>query len=380
MDIVDSIDMHIIRMICLGIGILAIQKCTPPPGWSGSPHILANFGGGIGKENSIVRVKLYEGKAIPISASSIYKYKTKNGFKFSRGKFTPSESGILTAQKGKIHFRNKVYHGQMKIYKVKSNFLYVNHLPTKDYLVSVIGHEMGRGWPIEALKAQAIVSRTYLVNKMNQNQKKKFDINATTKHQVYGGVLPKANDLYEAVSKTSRQIIIYERKVARVFFHSSCGGTTASSKEAWSLSIQYLKIQEQNFCKNNPAYYWKHKVPLKKAAAILGVKNIHKIEISKRTNSKRAKNIKISTGAESVSIQAKNFRSKLGPVKVRSTLFGVRIRNGFLEVAGRGYGHGVGMCQWGSRKLAASKRKSYREILNYYFPRTSIATSSRTYL
>ena len=350
-----------------------IISCTPPKNWRSSPYLKWQ---GVSNSQKSIRVKLYKGSPIAVSFPKSFTFKTEKGsFKKDLKKFLPQESGELISSKNIFKLKKKVYPGQLKIIKKNKTFLYINIVPLEDYLISVIGHEMSPLWPKESLKSQAIISRTYAYQKMNSAKNKLYDLDATTTNQVYGGLIIKDREkLEKPVIETRSQVLTYRGELAHSFFHSSCGGRTSNASEIWKIDYPYLKSFKSPYCKGTSNYSWKIKILLSKLSKKLRLSKIRKAWVVERFSSKRVKTVAIQTSHGVKKFTGASFRRKIGMQKVKSILFGLRIRKKFLEISGRGYGHGVGLCQWGARSLAEKHSKGYRYILNHYFPNTNISS------
>jgi len=328
--------------------------------------------------NKYVRIKIYEGKskAILLKDNYVFKYK-KNITRHNAGLYLPKSQGILISKTSYFIFNKKKYYGRLYIINSRRGYLYVNVTSLDKYLISVVGHEMSPSWPIEALKAQAIVARTYLYQriieqKRNIKYKKPYDVDSSTNYQVYGGDIKNKSRLQKAVFSTRSQILTYRGMLAKVFFYSSCGGQTASAKELWKENVPYLNSKKTIYCKSAKTYRWHREISLNKLERKLKFFGISSIRITSRTISGRVKNILIKNNQKSLNIAGKDFRRKLGYTFIKSSLFGIRVKNNIILISGKGYGHGVGMCQWGSYFMAKKYNKSYKEIIQYYFPKTVI--------
>ena len=324
------------------------------------------------KGSQTVRVLLYHGKPVKIESSSAFEFRTlQNTVSKGHRSYLPASPGKFISQKGEFILNNNVYSGDLVINVDKGEFFYVNHVPLEEYLVSVVGHEMSPKWPLEALKSQAVVARTYVLQKMGESHDKLYDIGDTTKDQVYGGRFRHEEGVRQAIAQTLSQIITYHGELAQVFYHSCCGGETASSEEVWKEDIPYLKRQTCNFTES-PEYNWKVTVSKSEMEEKLGIRDISNISILERTESKRAKYIAVKTKGKEVKITASEFRAKIGAERIRSTRFGMKLAGAQIIIKGHGYGHGVGLCQWCSKILAEKQSMKYRNILSHFFPGTSI--------
>ncbi|HHX50451.1 MAG TPA: SpoIID/LytB domain-containing protein [Clostridia bacterium] len=142
-----------------------------------------------------------------------------------------------------FRYRNLRYRGDLYIYNEPSGLVAVNVLDLENYLASVMVKEMGVAAPLEALKAQAVVSRTYALS--NRNPSAYYDLTADTATQVYGGyeaeVVPGVERIYEAVRATEGQVIYYDSNLIQAFFHANGGGHTENSENIWEKELPYLK-------------------------------------------------------------------------------------------------------------------------------------------
>jgi stage II sporulation protein D len=180
------------------------------------------------------------------------------------------------------------------------------------------------------------------------------------------------------VDKTKSVVLIYQNKVFPSFFHATCAGHTEDASLLWDIDILPLKGVPCSFCRESPHFKWHSVLSLNKIEeklAPLGYsecRNIKDIVVLERDNSGRIKNLSITTDKKDITLSAKDFRSALGPNIIRSTNFQVSITNHDAVFEGFGWGHGVGLCQWGAYFMARRKYK-YEEILRYYYPGSEIS-------
>ena len=208
----------------------------------------------------------------------------------------------------------KRYSGKLKIFVVDNEILVVNILGVEDYLSSVVGSEMPTKWPMEALKAQAIASRTYA---LKQKGNMLFDIDSTQKNQVYNGLESRTNKTNKAVRSTRSLVLTYKNKLINALFHSSSGGMTENSEDVWENEYPYLS-SVKDFDKNNPKLKWQTRFSneqLQNLFPIIG--GIKQIEILNITNTGRVKNVKVQGYYGSDQISGVDIRKKLN---LKSTL------------------------------------------------------------
>lgn len=252
--------------------------------------------------------------------------------------------------------------------KLNSDKLTLIHaLPMESYITGVISSELPSSWPLEVLKAQAIAARTYAIWQMY----KKEHLESSVMDQVYHGVQREHKLAKKAVEETAGQVLTYDSKPAHTYFHAACGGHTASSEEAFGSKEPYLQGVSCSYCHGSPTYRWSYVLSRSELDKKLGAK-IKDLEPVGETNSGRVKSFRFKSKPQLGDMKATDFRKALGYNTFRSTLV-TKNSLGFMkaEFAGRGHGHGVGMCQWGALSMA-KQGKTAEQILAYYYPGTEI--------
>ena len=278
---------------------------------------------------------------------------------------------------------DKRYSGKINLYVVDSKIFVVNVIGIERYLSSVVGAEMPTKWPIEALKAQAIASRTYA---LKQKGTLLYDIDSTQKNQVYNGLESGTHKTRRAVKSTRSLVLIYKNKLINALFHSSSGGMTENSQDVWKNKYPYLSTVK-DFDKNNPKLRWEKRFSNEELQNLFpNIGGINKIEILNITDTGRVKNVRIYGEYGSNKISGLDVRQKMN---LKSTLFRFKLiedeeNNKFpftksLLVTGQGSGHGVGMSQWGA-KYMASKGQKAETILKYYYKGVQVKPYQKSYL
>ena len=264
-----------------------------------------------------------------------------------------------------IKVGKKMFRGDIEVHAANGKLTVVNDLFIEDYVRGVINKEAIPSWPIEAKKTQAVLARTFAVyQKMFNPRSKLFDLAPSVLDQVYGGLNKEDVTSNKAVDQTKGEVITVGNHPAQIFFHSTCGGQTASAEEVWGKEMSHLQSVKCAYCKKSSLYRWKRKIPsseisekLKKAGYKVRKSGKIKVSIGKL----RVNNVIV----DGVSIPVNKFRAALGFSKIWSNDFEVRKSGGNYIFEGKGAGHGVGVCQWGMAGMAG-KGKKYREILKYY--------------
>ena len=273
------------------------------------------------------------------------------------------------SNKGIMTIGNNKYYGDIYIKQVDSKLQIVNFVDIEKYLLGVVPYEMPSSFPLEALKAQTVIARSYAQTNINR-KKKDFDLYDDTRSQVYSGI-PKSRlfNVEKAIKETKGEVITYNGRVIDALFHSYSGGYTASAKEVYGNDIEYLKPVEDKYSKGVPmsVLTWTYLIPKSQFEKEVGFIPLdYDIEY---TESNRVKYIilynedrsleKKYTGAE--------FRRKYSTSKIKSTAYNINIENGDIKVVGSGYGHGVGFSQWSSKTMAEDEKMSYKDIINFFY-------------
>lgn len=240
-----------------------------------------------------------------------------------------------------------------------------------EYLVGVVAGEMPASFPIEALKAQAVVARTYTMKSLQIGRK----LTDSTSTQVYKDNNQLRNlwgndydryykRIYDAVTSTDNICVYYNGDYIDAVYHSTSNGYTEDAINVWGNRIPYLQTVASTWDQNVSSYL---KIITKEESdiiSILGLDNLDEIQILERNNSGRVEKVqignKIFSGVE--------LRNMLG---LRSTDFEIIKDNNIITITTKGYGHGVGMSQYGAKGMA-EQGYSYREILNHYYTNVNI--------
>ena len=221
---------------------------------------------------------------------------------------------VKTSDVRGIWVGQKRYAGKLKIFVVNNEMLVVNNLEMENYLSSVVGSEMPTKWPMEALKAQAIASRTYA---LKQKGNSIFDIDSTKRNQVYNGLESKTFKTKRAVKSTRSLVLTHKNKLINAVFHSSSAGMTENSQDVWDREFSYL-TSVKDFDKNNPKLKWQKRFSneqLQKLFPRIG--GIKQIKILNITDTGRVKKVKIQGDYGSDLISGVVIRKRLN---LKSTL------------------------------------------------------------
>lgn len=286
------------------------------------------------------------------------------------------------AEKG-IIINGRIFRGDIGFIKEgNSHLTTVNHLGVEDYIQGILYHEASHYWPMEALKAQAVVCRTYAFYQMQHNADKKLDFDLTSDmySQVYGGRASERYRTNKAVEETKGQVLFYDGKIFPAYFHATCGGYTEDASNLWNINIAVLKGVPCGFCKDSPHFNWHQTLSLgeikeKLQEAGYKIRDVKGILTGERNRSGRLVNLVIIGSPKNLDMLAKDFRNVIGPNSIRSTNFSVKVIENDAVFEGLGWGHGAGLCQWGAYFMA-KEGKGYKEILEYYYPGAKISLTA----
>lgn len=242
----------------------------------------------------------------------------------------------------------------------------VNGLPVETYLLGIVGSEMPASWPAAALEAQAVAARTYALQARLRMRSagRGFDLHDSVLSQVYKGAADIAPSVVAAVEATQGLVMAFDHFPAEALFHSTCGGRTRSAEEVFGNEVPYLQARRCKWCQESSRHRWSLDIPLKRTEDLLRAAGL--VDGKLRRVDGDAERVVIK-GRRRREVGPRRLRAALGPQRLFSTDFEARTRRGRLHLEGKGFGHQVGMCQWGARGMAREGR-DFRAILAHYYP------------
>lgn len=342
------------------------------------------------------------------------------GYLQINGKDTACTTLRLQAQSGTVKFNRSTYHGTLIITSQGSHLQVVNELSMEDYIKGVLPAEMSPAWPNEALKAQAVAARTFALytKKQGQHRGSGYDLCDSTHCQVYEGVSGEDEATNGVVDATAGLVMEYQGKVIYAPFHASSGGATENSEDVWGNRLPYLRSVADDDSKS-PYHNWTvrftvEQVQKKLQAASKGVGKLQSItmeplstsgSVTARTPSGKVYGTRFVGSSGTITLTGEQMRSIFG---LKSAMFTVRTeriaalptagskakakagskpaKNDKLDTApaamtgsslkisgvdavifdGHGFGHGLGMAQYGAKAMA-EKGQKYEAILKHYY-------------
>jgi stage II sporulation protein D len=272
---------------------------------------------------------------------------------------------------GPIRIGDREYPGKLEVHSSNGTILLINEVAMEVYVAGVVSSEMPASWGLEAKKAQAIAARSYALMRRGATDKP-YHLEASVLDQVYSGK-PVDGASQAAVTATHGQVLGQDGGLVSVYYSSTCAGRTEHPHNVWpdrpSHGVSHTSC---GYCEASPTYSWTASIlPAEVLRALeqqgVRAKEIHHLELRTSTTSGRVASIDVVTDGETVTWSGNDFRRFMGWGRVRSTRFELRYEQDAFVLTGTGFGHGVGLCQWGANGMDRAGL-DYRAILGRYFP------------
>lgn len=290
----------------------------------------------------------------------------------------------INSRTGLMDFNKEKYRGALYLvssYKGRGCDV-INKLNLETYLSSLLPKEMSSDWPLEALKAQAVAARSYAIHLIQSQQVKRtngfeayYDLENSERHQVNGSFFEVTYETSKATRLTRGQVLLPKnKKIVPIFFHSKCGGKTRLPEQVWSNPVKGYKSVDCPFCHKHGIADWKIKIPrtrfdnaLKKSLKVYNKKKVQ-TKFSLAPDEKKYPQLRLYTDSDVHLLKKSRLRSVLGRKRAPSNYFKFeKVNKSYVALSGQGYGHGVGLCQFGAYEMA-KRGYSYKQILAHYFP------------
>lgn len=280
----------------------------------------------------------------------------------------------ISSPSGVIKWKGHYLAGNLQLVasdRVKGRCHLINEMKMEDYLSQVLSKEMHPNWPIEALKAQAVVARTYAYFKMTHNKyreklgkSKSYDLENSEMHQVMGTIIDKSSKTTLASGETAGEVLINkDGDIEEAFFHSKCGGQTLTPEQVWGGShMKGYKEVNCPFCSKHGLKNWKRTYSENYIKKLLSTSGYLEYGIKDSKNY-----MTLNTDTNRFSFEKSKLRRVLGRSNMPSNNYELFDENGSVTIQGKGHGHGVGMCQYGAYEMA-KRGLNYKQILAFYFP------------
>ncbi len=299
----------------------------------------------------------------------------KKGILYVNGKKNRQSKLHITSLSGHICIDGKSYDGYLSCMQQHNELLIINEVPLEEYICSVLHTESWPGWPLEVNKVFAITSRTYVISMMMQAQKAErlYHVHNSNRHQTYQGVHDK-KILKDAVKQTEGIILTHDNKPIIAMFDSCCGGVIpAHIHDVEFNHAPYLaRTYPCTHCKRCWIYNWQvtltaDELHERLQRQVKKLKPIHGLHVTKRDKAGLVQQVLVSNGRKKVHLDGKQLYSCLKEIK--SFCYTIEKEKDTFTLSGRGYGHHLGLCQWGAREMVRDGW-DYRRILKFYYPGT----------
>lgn len=296
------------------------------------------------------------------------------------GKSLSLRSTSLNWNGHKVEFPVSLFHKS-------GRYQLVGHMDIENYLKGVLPHEMPSSWPVEALKAQAVASRSYALWKAQHQESQNYDLRSSILDQMFrmnkinesSSVPPKVQ---EALASTAGVFLVDKNdKIIKTYFHSDCGGATDGPRNVWGTENSQGAIRDVA-CAQRSSSQWKSEWSLPALREKLRGEfilpddaELKDVIVRTQLKSQRAEWVDLIFAKGVLKrVRGEDVRRVLGYDKIRSTLFAIEKTNGAYTFKGRGFGHGVGLCQYGARAMAQAGQ-DYKTILKHYYPSSNLRPS-----
>lgn len=314
-------------------------------------------------------------KTIALAANTAAAIRWQAGaFLVGREKLRGDVLTIRPSGAGELALDGRRYRGALELRHKSGGLTAVNIVPVDDYLRSVVPEEMPVDWPAEAIKAQSVAARSFALASRGRHASEGYDLCTTTHCQLYTGTAAEKSASNAAIKATRGEVLTYGGKPIEALFHTDSGGMTENSEDVWGSHVPYLRAAKDTPAKTMPWTKTISRADLERKLAAKGhdIGKVRSVALSPlaigraakdRTASGRVKTMTVKGTKGTATLSGTTWRSLLG---LKSTLFDAKLAKDMVTFTGYGFGHGLGISQWGAERMAA-KDKSYADILHHYY-------------
>jgi stage II sporulation protein D len=263
----------------------------------------------------------------------------------------------------------KTLDGSLRVKSYPGSLQVLNITSVENYLPGVVRAEAGKSGPAEYFRAQAVVARTYAYRNIDRHVLDGYNLCDDTHCQVYPGIITDSTIISSCLTTADRVIIDRDSILIVSAFHGNCGGVTASSSDVWVAKYPYLISLKDPWCGYSRSSAWKTSIPLSEWNAFLTTKKIEPGQEAVLFSPAGSQPTRaIGNNVAGIHISREDVRQRFN---LRSSFYSLTPSGDSITVIGRGYGHGVGLCQDGARAMADGKMK-YDQITGFYYPGTAV--------
>lgn len=301
---------------------------------------------------------------------------TNSSIKIGNKNYDNSELRITSLRDGEIELNKVRYRGEIRILlQFNNKFSVINEIDLESFVAGVLGSEMMPSWNEEALRAQAVTARTYALYKKKKRRDEVYHLDML--ELAYRGMAGETTRLNKIVQETKGVVMVYNWNIFPAYFHSTCGGHTEDSNHVFGKdSIPPLSGVVCNYCNKSKYSRWsadinKSDIEKRLRESNIYVSNINTIKTLDPGVGNHGARVEIISAGGSKEMNANDFRLLVGPNYLYSTAFNSRNNGKSITFSGRGWGHGVGLCQYGAQAMA-EKGFKWTAILEYYYPKINL--------
>jgi len=318
---------------------------------------------------------------LPVLASSSVRCRP-GGFEIGPRTYVGATIDLAPTAGAVVAVENKRCRGALRLVRRPGNrFHVINVVPMEQYLASVMAGEMPASWPEEALKAQIVAARTYAVYQAaHRSPAALFDVQADTRSQVYPGLSSETARSRRLVAETAGVVLTCAGRLLCTYYSSTCGGHTQDVRHVFTTpAVPPLAGVPCPYCTSSKYYHWNRTLDMATISEGIGaalarggktVGSVTSLQVLERAASGHIARIRVVGTEGTAELTGKAFRHALGTAVIRSTRFQMEPAAKAIRFSGRGFGHGVGMCQVGA-KGAAEAGLDFMAILRYYYPHST---------
>jgi stage II sporulation protein D len=285
----------------------------------------------------------------------------------------------IEARRGPLRIGTRDYIGALEVWRQGDGLLLVDELPMEEYIAGTVRGEASERWPVEALRALAVVARTYAAFQQGRAAGKPFHLVAGNQDQNFAGWVTEGSPARDAAFGTAGQVLTWQGRLFPAFHHSDSGGFTEAAQNVFTGDgVPPLEGVRDEFSMESPNYTWTVTLPL----AVIGerlrkggvdVGQVTSVTVLERSPSFRVARLAVESSRGTATLRGADFRRLIGYDALKSTLFVPVAQDAVVRFEGRGWGHGVGLSQYGAKGMA-DRGYAYPQILEHYFPGTVLAT------
>lgn len=253
------------------------------------------------------------------------------------GRTYTQPSLMVRPRNGAIALNGRWYRGQMVLLRSAGGRLnVVNYVDLESYIQGVLAGEVPSSWPEECLKAQAVAARSYVLHQVELYGGRDWDVVATDRDQVYEGMAGEIPSIVRAVQATRREVIAYNGKVVKAYFHSACGGHTEAASVAFGEDAPYMQGVTDPYCERSPYQAWTREYTMQhlRRAISQGSRStlgkVLEVRLGKRAASGRAEEIVVVREGGDEKLAGTELRRLLGYRDLRSTFFDIKVKKSVL--------------------------------------------------